>query len=69
MMDGTEDHDAPAQTGVSDRTGIELRADVTEREGRPDECTIWPQDASGKALLTRWIAAEEGSFVALSEMR
>lgn len=52
---------------VADTTA--LRADITEREHGPDECTIWPQNASGSALLTEWITAEAGSFVSLEEMR
>lgn len=59
--------DASGETG--DAGPAELRADVTRREDEPDECTIWPHDASGNALLTEWVTAEEGSFVPLPEMR
>lgn len=57
------------ETGDDDAGSVELRADVTRRATEPDECTIWPHDASGNALLTEWVTAEEGSFVALEEMR
>lgn len=59
-----QETDEPSATGP-----VELRADVTRREDGPDECTIWPHDASGDALFTEWVAAEEGSFVALEEQR
>jgi len=62
----TTDHDDASEV-VGDFDG--LRADVTEHEDGPDECTIWPHNASGSALLTEWITAEEGSFVSLGEMR
>jgi hypothetical protein len=54
---------------TSGREEAELRGDVTEREDAPDECTIWPHNASGSALLAEWVTAEEGSFVSLEEMR
>lgn len=69
MIDATGNWDARSAPGGTDGDGIELRADVTERDDGPDECTIWPHDASGRDLLTRWVAAEEGSFVSLTEMR
>lgn len=54
---------------AADSEPVELRADVTRRDDGPDECTIWPHDASGSALLTEWVTAEEGSFVPLRELR
>lgn len=35
----------------------------------PDECTLAPRDAEGVELMSRWITAAEGSFVAVEEMR
>lgn len=65
-MSSSHHNDAPETSGP-ERT--DLRADVTERDDAPDECTIWPHNASGSALLTEWVTAEEGSFVSLEEMR
>lgn len=69
MIDASRNEDARRDSDRSGGDGIELRADVTEREDGPNECTIWPHDASGTALLTQWIAAQEGSFCSLEEMR
>ena len=33
------------------------------------ECTLYPATCEESALVTRWITAEAGSFVDLSEMR
>lgn len=59
--------DASSVADVEDY--VEIRADITEHDGRPAECTLWPRNASGDALLTEWIVAREGSFVPLDEMR
>lgn len=64
MSETQTDDGRPVLTGTDC-----LRADIAEREHGPDECTIWPHNASGNALLTEWITAEEGSFVSLEEMR
>lgn len=34
-----------------------------------EECTIYPADADGMELMTRWITAHDGSFVALDDAR
>jgi hypothetical protein len=46
-----------------------LTAAVVEYDDEPDECTLYPTEASEKALVTEWITAEEGSYVDLDEMR
>lgn len=66
-MSNQPEQDAGGET--VDSGSVELRADVTRREDEPDECTIWPHDASGNALLTEWVTAEEGSFVSLESIR
>ncbi|MFB6135530.1 MAG: hypothetical protein ABEJ04_02100 [Halobacteriaceae archaeon] len=43
-------------------------ADVVEYEGEPDECTLYPLDATDETVVTTWISAREGGFVALDEM-
>lgn len=49
--------------------GSEYASVVVPADGHPDECTIFPVDASEAELVTTWISAEAGSFVALAEMR
>lgn len=46
-----------------------LEAVVVAYPDENDECTIFPVDADEVDLLTRWITAEEGSFVDLIDMR
>ncbi|MFB6120507.1 MAG: hypothetical protein ABEJ68_05255 [Halobacteriaceae archaeon] len=66
------EHDADS-SDASQRmlTGIAARLEsaVAEYPDAPDECTIYPADATDEALMTTWISAEEGSFVDLDEMR
>ncbi|SEP21566.1 hypothetical protein SAMN04487948_12223 [Halogranum amylolyticum] len=47
----------------------EYRAEITEYDDSPDECTVYPADAEEWELMTRWITAREGSYVDLEEMR
>ncbi len=47
---------------------VDVRAVVEQQDGGV-ECTLYPNDADRVALMSRWITAGEGSFVALSEMR
>lgn len=42
---------------------------VVERDREPDECTIYPADATGEELMTNWMTAEAGSYVELDAMR
>ena len=49
--------------------GPELRARTTTDEDGIVECTIYPADASDDSRTTRWITAEEGSYVELCRMR
>lgn len=41
---------------------------VIERHDVDVECTLYPSDATGVDLMSRWITAGEGSFVSLAEM-
>lgn len=45
-----------------------LVATVVQYEKVPDECTIHPLDATDEELMTSWITALEGSFVALPDV-
>jgi hypothetical protein len=42
---------------------------VVPSDDEPDECTVFPVEASDEELVTTWISAAEGSFVSLDEMR
>jgi hypothetical protein len=44
-------------------------ANVTERADDGETCSISPLPRSGHVLESEWIAAVEGSFVPLEEMR
>lgn len=46
-----------------------LVATVVRYEKVPDECTIHPVDATDEELMTSWITALEGSFVAMPDVR
>lgn len=54
--------DEPADRDV----GIQA---VVERRDAGTQCTLHPTDAEGVELMSRWMTADEGSFVALTEMR
>ena len=65
-----EDADSPriGDAETPDR-GQVLLARVEEYDGDPDECTIYPANATATELPTTWVSAEAGSFVSLDEMR
>ncbi|SDY36394.1 hypothetical protein SAMN04487946_11291 [Halobellus clavatus] len=44
-------------------------ARIEEYDDAPDECTLYPADATPSELPTTWISAKEGSYVSLDEMR
>lgn len=46
-----------------------LVAEVVSTDSHGLECTIFPEDAEGLDLMTRWITADEGAFVALEDVR
>lgn len=53
-------------------TPAEDRRLVARLEGsaeRGTECTIYPDEAAGLDLMTRWITAAEGSYVSLDDAR
>lgn len=58
------DDSRPAPGRTADLTAV-----VVERDSDCDECTIYPRDVSDDDLVTRWISAEEDSYVSLDEMR
>lgn len=46
-----------------------LVAEVVSDDAQRSECTLFPADAEGLDLMTRWITAGEGSFVSLEDVR
>ena len=60
--------ETPGQRTAGDRP-VALTTVVVEREGGPDECTLYPSDADDGTLVTEWITAEEGSYVELDAVR
>lgn len=42
---------------------------TVENDGAPDECAIFPRDASEEVLMTAWISAHGDAFVDLESMR
>jgi hypothetical protein len=65
--DGTERR-SPVEARLDDRVPM-LAAEIVTGNDRPAECTVYPRDATETERMTRWITAEEGSFIALEEMR
>ena len=49
--------------------GPDFRAKLATADDGTELCTIYPKDVEADAKTTTWISAEEGSFVALEEMR
>lgn len=47
----------------------DLEAEILEHDGRLDECTLFPPDASEEERETKWIAALEDSYVDVEECR
>ncbi|AXR79151.1 DUF7511 domain-containing protein [Natrarchaeobaculum sulfurireducens] len=54
---------------VPDALPIELDHVTVENEDAPNECAIFPREASEEQLMTAWISAHDDSFVALESMR
>ena len=60
------DAHTPAPT---DESSAELDHVTVENDDAPDECAIFPREASEAELMTTWITACEDSFVSLDSMR
>ncbi|WP_311170678.1 DUF7511 domain-containing protein [Halobellus ordinarius] len=69
--DGPGDVDIPrigpaSEVDLPEQTCL---ARIEEYDDAPDECTIYPADATPAELTTTWISATEESYVALDAMR
>lgn len=47
----------------------DYEATVVSYDDEPDECTIYPADATDEELVTTWISAKSGSYVSLADAR
>lgn len=64
-VDDSDRTGPPAALGGGDQ----LVATVVTYDDAPDECTLYPLDATEQELLTCWLSAETDSFVALEDAR
>jgi len=62
-----DDADRAADGPAATRAGIV--AHVERYDHGPDECTLFPLAVDADELVTRWITAEEGSYVPLAGTR
>lgn len=63
------DDDRSRETRPAMGRADRLVACVVRYEKVPDECTIYPLDATDEELMSRWVTALEGSFIALQDAR
>lgn len=61
--------DADFHTPDTEGPPAELDHVTVENDGAPDECAIFPSEASEEELMTAWISAYDDSFVGLESMR
>jgi hypothetical protein len=64
--------DAPVRStpdGEPPESGRRLASVVVRYDGTPDRRTLYPPEADEEARLTRWISANDSSFVRLDERR
>ncbi|WP_263020448.1 DUF7511 domain-containing protein [Natronobiforma cellulositropha] len=56
---------------ASEPTGVggEFEHVIVMSDDEPAECTIFPRDCTDEEILTTWVSAQSGSFVALETMR
>lgn len=64
-VDDSDRAPPPAPLGSDD----DLVATVVSYDDAPDECTLYPLGATDDELLTCWITAVAGDFVALADAR
>ncbi|MXV63491.1 hypothetical protein GS429_15790 [Natronorubrum sp. JWXQ-INN-674] len=53
----------------TDEPTTDLDHVTVENEDAPNECAIFPREASEDELMTNWITAHDESFVSLDTMR
>ncbi|WP_226481220.1 DUF7511 domain-containing protein [Natrinema amylolyticum] len=61
--------DADFHAPDSEEPTAELDHVTIENDDAPDECAIFPHEASEDEQMTAWISAHDDSFVSLESMR
>ncbi|WP_090621374.1 DUF7511 domain-containing protein [Natrinema salaciae] len=61
--------DADFHQPDSEAPSLEFDHVTVENDDAPNECVIFPHEASEAKLMTTWISAHDDSFVALDSMR
>ena len=61
--------DRTAAEDLPSRSSPDLEHITVENEDAPDECAIFPCDATENELLTTWVTAQEGSYIDLESIR
>jgi hypothetical protein len=54
---------------VTDTDEVGYAATVVSHDDAPNECTVFPIDASDEERVTTWVSASGDSFVPLAEWR
>ncbi|ELY52089.1 MULTISPECIES: DUF7511 domain-containing protein [Natronococcus] len=65
----TNTNDVDTRQSAFDETSIELDSVTIQHNDAPNECAMFPRDASDIELMTNWIAAYDDGFVRLESMR
>ncbi|WP_256391670.1 DUF7511 domain-containing protein [Natronoarchaeum rubrum] len=60
---------APIEVDGARRGAGGLRHEVVSYPDRPDQCTIFPPEATGVTRMSTWLTADRGAFVDLSTVR
>lgn len=63
------DHATAPQESDAKTSSVSLDSIVVSNDDEPDECTLYPREATGIDLMTRWMTAREGSYVDLESAR
>lgn len=54
---------------MSDSDSAEFEHSIVENGAGVRECTIYPQECADDDIVTNWVTAASGSFVALEAVR
>ncbi|MFC4436696.1 MULTISPECIES: DUF7511 domain-containing protein [Natrialbaceae] len=58
-----------ARRTITESPVFELDHVTIENENAPNECAVFPRDATEEELMTNWIEAHDDAFVDLESMR
>ncbi|WP_394741245.1 DUF7511 domain-containing protein [Natronococcus roseus] len=68
-MTSTNTTDPDAEQTPSRDTSLELDSVTIQNNDGPNECAMFPRNATEMELMTNWIAAYDDGFVRLESMR